>query len=285
MQTLVLDPPTIYPLVDKIAVQKASATWSRTLMLGFIAGAFIAVGTQTFVNITAGTGVTPPTVVLGAVFFATGLFCIVTLGAELFTGACMMLMALFEGHVSIGGLLLQWFMAYVGNFLGCFFFAVLNHGAGTNSYPQDTFTSAGTRLCTVTMAKANEPPHQMFFRGILCNFCVCCAVLLSIASKSTTGKAYAVVFPLVCFIVCGYDHSIANMYFFTMGTIANCNKGDHGFFWANLVLSTAGNILGAVILAIVYWFCFLHGAAIPGSPRVYKQEAGADSNAPNHNAA
>ena len=263
MQSLVLDPPAIYSTVDKLAISKvkAEADWLKIFLLSFVAGAFIAVGVQTFISITANDG-SPPTVTLGAVFFSTGLMSIILCGAELFTGNCLMMIAVFEGHVSFVSVLLEWSMVWFGNFVGCIAFAALNHGGGINKTVQGAnLTPSGIGLCAIASKKAWLDPQEMFFRAWLANFCVCISVLIALSSKTVPGKVYGCIFPLTCFIVDGYEHSIANMYFFAAATMTNCDV-QHSRYWVNIFIVTTGNFCGAMILAVVYWKCFLHGVEV-----------------------
>ena len=93
-----------------MAVNKVNASKLKVLFLSFMAGCFLSVGLQVLINVTApvaGVAASPPVVLLGAAAFAVWLLAIVILGAELFTGNCMMLMAAFEGHVTYPAVALE----------------------------------------------------------------------------------------------------------------------------------------------------------------------------------
>lgn len=255
MQAILLDPPQMYAALDNVAFVKTHLHKSKVMLLSLMAGFFLAVGAQAFICVTAPT-TTPALTVLGAFVFSYCLIAIVHCGAELFTGNCLMLMAVFQGHIPLIDVLIEWGLVWSFNFLGTIFFAILMYGTGVNGYYTE-LTNNGLRLCAVAVYKANERPYEMFFRGVFANFCVCSAVLLGIASKSAIGKQFGIAWPLVVFIVCGFDHSIANMYTFAEATLLACDVKNHGYYWLNLALCSVGNIFGASILAGTYWFCYL----------------------------
>ncbi len=264
MQSLVLHPPDIYDAVEKIAIGKVRSPKLKVSLLAFIAGTFVAIGAQTFVALTT-YDQSPPYMILGGIFFSTALMGIILCGAELFTGNCLMMMAVFHGQCTLFEVLWEWVFVYCGNFIGIIAFAALNHGGGVNTMG-GALTATGQRICSIASKKTHLAPEEQFFRAWLANFCVCTAVLMCMSSKSVAGKVYSCIFPVVCFVVNGYEHSIANMYFFAAATIAKCDV-EHAKYWQNLALVTVGNFCGATILSLVYWKVYLHVPA-PSPPEV-----------------
>lgn len=102
---------------------------------------------------------------------------------------------------------------------------------------------------------------------------VCLAVWVSLGAKDVTGKIIGLFYPIVVFVVCGFEHSIANMFYgptglFAMGRpeyaalVLGEAKGLTwgNFFIKNLVPVTLGNIVGgAVFVGAAYWFVYLRG--------------------------
>lgn len=106
----------------------------------------------------------------------------------------------------------------------------------------------------------------------MCNVLVCLAVWLCLAARSVTGKILAVVFPITAFVACGFEHSIANMFFIPMGiamagqaevvqaagvTAAQIANVTPLGFIHNLIPVTIGNIIGGSAVGVVYWMIFL----------------------------
>ena len=101
-------------------------------------------------------------------------------------------------------------------------------------------------------------------RGVLCNVLVCLAVWLCMGARSVTDKILAIVFPITAFVACGFEHSVANMYFLPIGvalaagTSAPLSVTDAV---SNLALVTLGNVLGGTVLvALVYWSVYLRSS-------------------------
>ena len=104
----------------------------------------------------------------------------------------------------------------------------------------------------IVVAKAALPIGEAFFRGVLCNVLVCMAVWMALAGRSVIDKAVAIVFPITAFVAAGFEHSIANMYFFPLAMLLGAPVGMADFA-RNLVPVIAGNIVGgSVLVALVY---------------------------------
>ena len=105
-------------------------------------------------------------------------------------------------------------------------------------------------------------------RGVACNFLVCIAVWIAFASKTPAGKVIGLFFPIMLFVVCGFEHSVANMFYIPAGLLAAADPAyasaaAEGLTWGsfllrNLLPVTAGNILGgSVLVGMGYWFVYL----------------------------
>ena len=95
---------------------------------------------------------------------------------------------------------------------------------------------------------------------------MCLAVWLATGGRSLTDKVFAIVPPIAAFVACGFEHSVANMYFIPMGlwlkgkVVTTVDTGSLTFagFLKNLTASTLGNIVGgAILVGFVYWFVYL----------------------------
>ena len=80
-------------------------------------------------------------------------------------------------------------------------------------------------------------------------------------ARSVADKILAIVFPITAFVACGFEHSVANMFFLPLG-IALAQAGSTPLSMidavTNLILVTLGNIVGGTVLvALVYWFVYL----------------------------
>lgn len=245
-------PQQIAELIERAGIAKADMTLEKLLMLGILAGAFIAFGAAFYtVTITGSTLGPGPTQLLGGAAFSVGLVLIVVGGAELFTGNNLIVMAWADGKVSTDSLLRNWGATYVTNAIGALTIVLLVFFSGT-------LEQAELRATAVSIAEAKLQLSyvEAFARGALCNALVCLAVWLSFAAHRVSGKILAIIFPITAFVASGYEHSIANFYFIPMGILLGANGGI-GDFLDNMIPVTLGNIFGgAGAVAFVYWVIY-----------------------------
>lgn len=75
-----------------------------------------------------------------------------------------------------------------------------------------------------------------------------------------TDKILAIVFPITAFVACGFEHSVANMFFLPLGiALAAGGAAPLSVLGAvsNILVVTIGNIIGGTVLvALVYWFVY-----------------------------
>ncbi|NBI63300.1 formate/nitrite transporter family protein [Clostridiales bacterium] len=266
-----LKPAEILDTAIETGVVKSGGSFLRLLILGFLAGAFIAfagAGSNTAAfNLLMDPGTFGLGKVLAGTIFTVGLMMVILTGTELFTGNVLILAAVADKRVSIGRMLRNWGIVYMGNLLGAVVIAAAVYysgqlGGGDSMLGAFTIKTASAKV-SLSFGKA-------FMLGILCNWLVCVAVWISFSAGSVAGKIGAIFFPIWLFVTCGFEHSIANMYFIPAGILAKANETfvaksgmaaevlEHlnwiSFFTDNLIPVTLGNIVGGgVFVALVYW--------------------------------
>lgn len=270
----ILSPDKILDKVSNAYVGKARASSKKLLVLSFLAGAFIAMAAQgsTFAsfNLLANKETLGLGKLIQGLTFTPGLILVLIAGAELFTGNNLMIVSVVDKKLSLKELLRAWGIVYLGNFLGSVFvaFLLLKSGQWNNA---DALVGARTIL--IANGKVNLGFSKAFVLGILCNWLVCLAVWMSFGSDSQVGKMLSAFFPVTLFVLSGFEHSIANMYYVPAGILAksvpeylaatgldqaalsSLNWG--GFFTQNLIPVTLGNIVGGgLFVAIAYWLAF-----------------------------
>ncbi len=266
-------PREIAGRVNDFCVVKAQMPLLTVSMLGVLAGAFIGLGALMFTLVASDPtlGFTA-TRLLGGLAFSLGLILVTVAGAELFTGNNMLAMAWADGCVSTRQLVRNWVVVCATNFVGAAGLALLVWLSG---HPGLNGGAVGETAIKIATAKAGLSLAEAFFRGVLCNVLVCMAVWMALAGRSVTDKAIAIVFPITAFVAAGFEHSIANMYFFPLAMLLGAPLG-WGDFARNLVPVIAGNIVGgSVLVALVYYVIYLRparahggvGAATGGSAR------------------
>lgn len=248
-----LAPAEIAEKTSEIGVAKANLSWWKMILLGMFAGMFIALAGvgATFANIYAGK-------LAGACVFTAGLAMVVVAGSELFTGNNLMVVALFNGKIGFGKLLKNWILVFIGNMLG----AVLVAGVVAVS---GLFDSVAETVIATATAKVSMGFFEAVLRGVLCNFLVCVAVWMSFSANTVTGKIAAVFLPVMLFVLCGFEHSVANMFYVPAGMIMGAMGGMdapsiQAFLLNNLLPVTIGNIVGgAVLVGGGYFLAFMTG--------------------------
>lgn len=236
----------------EIAKVKTSAPWHRTLILAVMAGAFIALGGAVATIASAGLSGAQAALVKGAVF-PLGLMLVVVCGAELFTGNCLFALPLLNRDIKLGRALKNLGIVYSGNLVGSVLIATLvvfGHAMGDG---------AAAACVATAVAKCSLGFGDVFLRGILCNMLVCLAVWSSVAAKNVGGKLLAVYMPVFAFVVCGFEHSVANMYYLSAGLMAQAELGlavtatlGDGLLYC-LLPSTLGNIVGGALIGVAFW--------------------------------
>ena len=248
-------PREIAALVEEVGVVKARLPVLDTLVLGVLAGAFIAFGAMFFTVVTTGNdlgfGINR---LIGGVAFSLGLILFVVGGAELFTGNNLIVMAWADRRITALQLLRNWGLVLIGNFVGAVGTAVMVHLSGVLALDGGAFAASAAQIAS---AKVALPVTEAFFRGVLCNALVCLAVWLCFAAHTVSGKILAIIFPISAFVALGFEHSIANMYFIVLGWLIDADGATLAGFLANLIPVTLGNIVGGgVLVALVYWLIY-----------------------------
>ena len=254
---------------------KASLGRGKMVLLGVMAGAFIAMGAQgsnlAAAHLLAGGATFGLGKLVAGAIFGTGLMMVLLCGAELFTGNCLILAGVLDGQVPARKMLENWFFVYIGNFIGGLAVALLVAASGQLS-------SMGGELGGMTIKIAAGKVSNSFAAnltlGVLCNFLVCLAVWMATAAEDAAGKILAVFFPIMLFVTSGFEHSVANMYYIPAGILAKavpayCDAalalgvsaeqldalGWASLWTGNIIPVTAGNIIGGCIfVGLVYWF-------------------------------
>lgn len=203
------------------AVRKANLPLNKMILLGILAGAFIALGGATSSTAAhAVTNVGLARTVAGAVF-PIGLMMIVFVGGELFTGNCLIFMAVMDGKVSWGKFARNLAVVYFSNLIGALFIDVLIFFSGNLNYSGGLL---GAYAIKVAVGKVAVSPVQAVTSGILCNILVCVAILMAAAAKDVAGKVWAIFFPIFAFVIGGFEHCVANMFYIPMGMLAAKNS-------------------------------------------------------------
>lgn len=263
-------PPEMAERMENVGVKKANLdSWSM-FALAVLAGSFIGLGAQFFTLVITDSGLGfGMNKLVGGLVFSLGLILVVIAGAELFTGNNLIVLAWVSGKLTLGQVMRNWTIVYLGNLVGSIGTVILVYLSGQWAFNGH---QVGATALNIANAKVNLTFTQGLVRGILCNILVCLAVWLCLSARSVVDKIAAILFPITAFVASGFEHSIANMYFIPMGlllkgepqVLAAAGKAAADLvtlnvpgFLMNLIAVTTGNIFGGgVMVAVVYWFVY-----------------------------
>ncbi|WP_443812799.1 formate/nitrite transporter family protein [Collinsella sp.] len=256
--TVMLPPAKTQEAFVHIGFAKARLTRGRAFVLAILAGAFVALGASFMLMVRSDVSLSPTiSLVLGGLAFCLGLFLVLVAGAELFTGNCLMVIGALDGRYPLVRMLRKWAIVYAGNAVGALLVVVLLLVSG---FAEMQGGAVGELACSVAASKASLSPVVAFSRGILCNVLVCLAVWMGSAGKTVCDKLAAAILPVVAFVVLGFEHSVANMFFLPLGLVIEALWGGSSVVVlgvaSNLVFVTLGNIVGGVAIAAAYWFVY-----------------------------
>ena len=190
-------------------VAKSRLAFGTMVLMGFLAGAYIGMGGYFMLVVTqdaaqfAGVGISK---MLGGVVFSLGLFLVLTAGAELVTGNCLMPIACLSKKISFASMMRNICAVYFANFAGALFFAALIFASGLIS------EKCGAAALSLAAMKSSLPAGQMLIRGVLCNWFVCLAVWIAFGAQDTAGKFVAALLPISAFVAMGFEHCVAYVF-------------------------------------------------------------------------
>lgn len=244
----------------------------RTVLLGVMAGAFISFGAAASSVSMYGIENVGIARTIGGVVFPIGLMLIVLVGGELFTGNCLMITGVLDKRYRALAMVKNLVIVFLSNLIGAVFIALLIANSGQFGFSENAL---GAYVIRTAVTKANLPFGTAFISGILCNILVCAAVFMSAGAKDAAGKVWSIFFPIFVFVICGFEHCVANMYYISAGILAAGNSGYaakavelYGYtasqlaslnwesmFVNNLLPVTLGNIIGgAVFVGLPLYF-------------------------------
>lgn len=254
----------------KGAEGKASLSVGKMILLGMLAGAFIALGGAASSTAAHGIADVGLARAVCGMIFPVGLMMVILLGGELFTGNCLMIMAVLDKRVTLGKMLRNLVVVYLSNLAGASLIAALLIFSGNPNYSGGLL---GAYTIKVAVGKAGISPIQGLTSGILCNLLVCVAILMAAAARDIAGKVWAVFFPIAAFVIGGFEHCVANMFYIPAGILAAMNpeyaakaqevcgisaeqmgllNGWNGL--CSLIFVTVGNVIGGMLLVGVPLF-------------------------------
>lgn len=199
---------------------KCEMSAAMTLGKSFFAGMMIGLGAAASSVAAHNIGNVGLARLTAAMVFPVGLMMVILMGAELFTGDCLLAIGLPEKNISGLQFARTLVLVYLGNLIGGVVLSALIVLCGQLDYSGGLL---GAYTIKVALAKVGMSPVKAVSSGILCNILVCAAVLMAVCAKDVTGKIMVSFFVIMLFVTAGFEHCVANMYYITAGLMAKAN--------------------------------------------------------------
>lgn len=266
-----LSPDKILPRAIDVYTNKTKIKMGKLMILAFFAGVFVALACEASTlaasSLLGDRSTFPIGKLVQGLVFTPGLIFVILAGGELFTGNTLMTIPLSDKKISLGVMLRSWILVYFGNFIGALFVAFLLSRSGQWFFADGL---VGVRTILIAKGKIDFSFGQALVLGLLGNFLVCLGVWMSIGAKSYGSKVISAFFPIFVFVLSGFEHSIANMYYLPAGILAKnfpdlASKTGLGLetlkslnisnmVFKNLFPVTLGNIIGGTIFIGTLYF-------------------------------
>lgn len=198
--------------------------FARIFISAVLAGACVGLGGLVFLSL--------DNKVLGALFFAVGLFTICTFKLHLFTGKVCYVFSNGKEYA------LQLPVIWLGNWLGTYLMAQ----AGLFTRNSAAISEKAAALCQV---KLDDNYLSLFILGILCNILIYIAVEGYQKNPHELGKYLSLLFGVTVFILSGTEHSVADMFYFSAAKMWN------GKTLSVVLTITLGNACGGVLMPLL----------------------------------
>lgn len=273
-------PTELVQTVIDAGASKVMLSTRDTLIRSIMGGALLTLAAAFAVTVSVTTGMP----LLGAVLFPIGFVMLYLLGYDLLTGVFVLApLAWLDKRpgVTLGGILRNWGLVFLGNFIGAFSIALLMAIVFTNGFstpPNEVGQAIGHIGEGRTVGYAEHGANGMltlFVRAVLCNAMVATGVVLATVSKDVIGKIVAMWMPIMLFFFMGFEHSIVNMFLFPSGLLlgGDFTIGDY-LIW-NEIPTVLGNLVGGLLFVGIPLYLTYGRPAAPRRVRPSRREAAA----------
>ncbi len=222
-----------------------------TIIRAFMAGAILALAAVFAITIAVKTGM----FLLGAILFPVGFCMLYLMGFDLLTGVFVLApLAWLDKRpgVTIGGVLRNWGLVFIGNFAGALTVAFLMAWIFTYGFNVEP-GAIGEKVATIGEARTlGYAAHgtdgwlTIFIRGMLCNWMVSLGVVGAMISTSVSGKVIAMWMPIFLFFFMGFEHSVVNMFLFPFSLIMGGEFSFMDYIVWNELPTALGNLVGGL---------------------------------------
>ncbi len=232
---------------------------AKILVLAVMGGAFITVGALFSILLGAGFESPGARLLVEGFGFSVGFFFVVLSEAALFTEANVVMPAtLLEGVSSAGRVLRFWSLALLGNMIGALtigWLIAIAHPP-TGEVESLLVEVVGAKMSFRAIGGA-EGWSKLILSGILANWLVGMAAFFATMGRTIIGKYIPVFLAVSMFVAAGFQHSPANMGYFSLSMASGGGPGwGPAIFWDLLPVGIGNVIGGTLLVALPFWFVF-----------------------------
>lgn len=168
--------------------------------------------------------------ILGATFFSIGLLSICMFDMYLYTGKI--------GYVISNKLsyIMLLIMTLIGNFIGTYLVAYTTSNSRIGNISE--------KARVLSDIKLNDSVISILILSIFCGILMYIAVNSYKSSKDSFGKYIPIFMCVIVFILCGFEHCIANMFYFS---VANAWSFKTILY---IFVMIVGNSIGSIFIAL-----------------------------------
>lgn len=269
-------PAELVTLIGDAGAAKVMLSTRDTLVRSIMGGALLTIAAAFAITVSVTTGIP----LLGAILFPVGFIMLYLLGYDLLTGVFVLApLAWLDRRpgVTLGGILRNWGLVFVGNFIGAFTVAVVMAIVVTYGFsvpPNEVGEAIGHIGEGRTVGYAEHGAAGMltlFIRGVLCNWMVSTGVVLSMVAKDVPGKALAMWMPVMLFFFMGFEHSIVNMFLFPSGLLLGGDFTIMDYLIWNEIPTVLGNLVGGLLFVGLPLHLTYARVTSPRTPRRFKR--------------
>jgi formate/nitrite transporter len=227
------------------------------LISAALAGAFVTFGALLSVLLSAGVQTEGVTLLIQGLAFAVGYYFVALAGVALFTEANVSLPdVLLKCHKRPAHLARFWSLTFLFNFLGAFLVGWAVYLA------QDYSPEVREVLADIVEAKMSYQEQggpggwfAVVLSAMLANWMVGLAFFFATMAQNVWSKFVPLALAVLLFEAANFQHSPANMAFFSLVMPGGEGPGWAAAIWWNLVPAALGNIIGgALLVAAPFWY-------------------------------
>ncbi|HLQ95907.1 MAG TPA: formate/nitrite transporter family protein [Pseudogracilibacillus sp.] len=252
-------PAQIISVFAKGGEEHLNRSGRAKLLLAVNAGAFMAFGATFSILLAIGIQIDSLEYLLSGFGFATGYVMVFLSGAILFTEVNVLLPTYYLQYPYWlqTRFLRFWGLTYIGNMAGAFLTALIiwNSSSLPSSFVPQLNDFLDNKM--MFMQDGVRGWFKVLLSGVIANWLIGMASFFTIAARDIIGKIVGTFLPVTLFVAGNFQHSAANMGYFSLGLLMNQEYTWDQYLFLNLLPASIGNIIGGgILIALLFSYAF-----------------------------